>query len=220
MTKTKQFTYAYARKVHTVDAVVFGLIDWKAHLLLIRRSKDPFKGCWALPGGYVEYNETLEEAVARELQEETHVKNLRFTQVHTFSALSRDPREPTISTAFYALVRPERLEVQGDDDAEAAEWFPLADLPPLAFDHAEIVAKSRKKMWDDIEKPPFLSEVLPPTFTMAELCQAYETMFDAVRLDRSNFRRNFLKKGVLQEVKTLKRVSHRPPKVYRFKKLV
>ena len=126
------------RPAITVDAIVFREMDSLAHVLLIRRKHDPFAGQWAIPGGFMEMDETLGTAAARELLEETGLRATSLKQVHAFSAVDRDPRERTISVAFLVTVDPGEAPVAADD-AKQVGWFPLDELPPLAFDHAQII---------------------------------------------------------------------------------
>lgn len=135
----RQYTYDYPRPMVTVDAVVFAMRDGALEVLLIERKNPPFQGTWALPGGFVEMDETLEEAVARELEEETGVRGVHLEQFHTFGDPGRDPRGRSISTAYWALVDSAACEVRADDDAADVRWFPAAALPELAFDHRVIV---------------------------------------------------------------------------------
>lgn len=136
------FTYTYPRPALTVDAIVVAENRNKREILLIRRGKVPFEGAWALPGGFVDMDETLEAACLRELEEETGLKLPALEQFRVFDAPGRDPRQRTISVVFYAFL-PEVVGVCGNDDAAEACWFPLFHLPPLAFDHREIVERFR-----------------------------------------------------------------------------
>ena len=138
------FTYEYPRAALTVDALVFSM-DIK-HILLVQRSMPPFKDQWALPGGFVGMDETLEEAVSRELEEETGLRRVELNQFHAFSAIDRDPRHRTISVVFYALIDHTLTQVHGGDDASDARWFNMNDLPVLAFDHDEIIALAAKEL--------------------------------------------------------------------------
>ncbi len=122
----------------TVDAAVFRQRDGKTEILLIRRDRPPFEGHWALPGGFVDMDETLEEAVARELEEETNLKGIKLKQLHAFSALGRDPRGRTISVVFWGILKDGQKATAGDD-AREANWFDINNLPDLAFDHREVV---------------------------------------------------------------------------------
>ena len=135
------YTYKYPRPALTVDAMVFRKNAEGWQILLIKRKNEPFKDKWALPGGFVDMDETLEEAVSRELQEETGLDNIPLKQYRAFSDPDRDPRGRTVSVAFYAFVEGEN-EVKGDDDATEAQWHNLNQLPKLAFDHQQIIRKA------------------------------------------------------------------------------
>jgi len=133
------FSYEYPRPAVTVDAAVFRKTEDQWLILLIRRGKEPFKGMWALPGGFIEMDETLESAIARELEEETGLKGLELRQLHTFSEVHRDPRHRTISTVFTGIVLPGQGEASAGDDASEVQWFQLSNLPELAFDHQAVI---------------------------------------------------------------------------------
>lgn len=142
-----EYKYPYPRPALTVDAIVVAESGNERKILLIRRGKAPYEGSWALPGGFVDMEETLEAACLRELEEETGLKLPAMEQFRVFDAPGRDPRHRTISVVFYALV-PEVFAVCGSDDAAEARWFPLTNLPPLAFDHLEIVESFRAVIGD------------------------------------------------------------------------
>ena len=131
-------TYKYPRPSLTVDAVAFRRKKESFELLLIQRKHEPFEGRWALPGGFVDIDETLEEAVTRELKEETNLTGVELNQLHAFSALGRDPRGHTISVVFWGVLNTDQ-EIVAGDDAENAKWFNLDQLPELAFDHHEVI---------------------------------------------------------------------------------
>ncbi len=128
----------------TVDAIIFKIIDDCREILLIQRGREPFKGKWALPGGFVEADEDLPEAAARELLEETGIRVGAMDQLGAFGKPGRDPRHRTVSVAFVAFA-PAGAEPVAGDDADHVQWFDLAHLPELAFDHAEIIASAQKK---------------------------------------------------------------------------
>lgn len=143
---SETYTYRYPRAALTVDCVVFGRSRSGTSLLLIQRKSEPFQGRWALPGGFVELDETLEQGARRELEEETGVKIARLEQLRAFDAIDRDPRERVISIAHYASVEQSEHAPRAADDASAVAWFPLDALPPLAFDHAQIVAAALEQV--------------------------------------------------------------------------
>ncbi len=144
------YTYSYPRPAVTVDAVVFRNGRPEPEVLLIRRGRMPFEGMWAVPGGFLDMDETPEQAVLRELNEETGLEGVALHQYHTFGALNRDPRHRTISIAYTGMLYDDK-PVKGGDDASEAEWHPINVLPPLAFDHGEVVAAAmefgRERGW-------------------------------------------------------------------------
>ena len=130
------YTYKYPRPALTADCVV--IAQATREVLLIQRGIEPFKGCWAFPGGFMNMDETTEQCAVRELEEETGLRVSSLRQVGTYSKVDRDPRGRTITVAYLALIDAP-VSVKGQDDAAQAQWFPLSALPPLAFDHAEIM---------------------------------------------------------------------------------
>jgi 8-oxo-dGTP diphosphatase len=141
------YTYNYPRSALTVDAIVYVKMGGSASVLLIERGHEPFKNKWALPGGFIEMDETLETACKRELLEETGLIVDKMTQFKTYDAINRDPRHRTISVIYFAELN-EKQPVKGGDDASKAEWFPATDLPELAFDHRQIL----NEFFDKIKK--------------------------------------------------------------------
>lgn len=208
------YTYEYPRPALTVDCVVFGAAEDGLKLLLIERAMEPFKGRYALPGGFVNMDETTEEAARRELEEETGLKASFLEQLYTFSRVDRDPRERVVSVAYFALVRPSA--VIGGDDAASASWFDATELPPLAFDHDEIVSVALARLRAKVRYQPIGFELLPSKFTLGQLQRLYENILDRA-LDRRNFRKAILRMGILDELDEVEEgVSHRPPRLYRF----
>ena len=133
------YTYKYPRAALTVDAIVFVKSGKETSVLLIERGREPFKNRWALPGGFIEMDETLEQACIRELEEETGLQIEKMQQFGAYDAINRDPRHRTISVVYSVELKKQK-PVEGSDDAAQAKWFSLEDLPELAFDHAEILA--------------------------------------------------------------------------------
>ncbi|MCF8267796.1 MAG: NUDIX hydrolase [Ignavibacteriales bacterium] len=133
------YTYDYPRPAVTIDACVFRRNKGVLEVLLIQRKHYPFEGMWALPGGFLDMEETLEEGVHRELEEETNLSGIKLKQLHAFSTPGRDPRGRTVTITFYGEVAFERSAVKGGDDASDAQWFSVGTLPRLAFDHNEMI---------------------------------------------------------------------------------
>jgi 8-oxo-dGTP diphosphatase len=210
------FTYQYARAALTVDCVVFGLDEGDLKIMLIQRDLPPFRGCWALPGGFVRIDETLEEAARRELREETGLERVYLEQLHAFSQLDRDPRERVVTVVFAALVRLADHRVQAATDARDAAWFSVNDLPRLAFDHHAIVDAAVKELRRKTRREPIGFELLPPRFTLTQLQKLYETILER-RLDKRNFRKKVLASGILIELDEVEKdVAHRAARLYRF----
>ena len=209
-------TYEYPRAALTVDAVVFGLDGGELRVLLIQRGLNPFKGQWALPGGFVQEGETLDEAVARELEEEAGLRNVYLEQLYTFGAVQRDPRERVVSVAYYALVNPGGHSVRAATDAADARWFPAATPPPLSFDHADILAMALTRLRGKLRYQPVGFELLPEKFTLTQLQQLYESVL-GTPLDKRNFRKKVLGFDLLIPLpETLREGRHRPAQLFRF----
>lgn len=139
------YTYAYPRPAVTVDIIVYRFNNQQKELLLIERLNEPFKNQWALPGGFVDIDEEIETAAYRELQEETSIKKIQLKQFRTFGKIGRDPRGRTISIIYYGELKDFNQLVKAGDDAKNLDWFPITNLPKLAFDHSEIIDKFIKR---------------------------------------------------------------------------
>ncbi len=182
----------------TVDAVVFGYQDQKLQLLLIKRKIAPFKGQWALPGGFVMPDETLEAAIERELKEETGAQINYLEQLYTFGSPDRDPRERIVTVAYFALVNPHQFSLSATTDADEARWFSVQQLPALAFDHHNIVDYALMRLRGKLSYEPIGLNLLPEVFLLSDLQKLYETVLDR-KVERSNFRKKFLSFDILQE---------------------
>lgn len=205
----------------TVDAVVFGYSKTEGvSVLLIRRKYPPYKGLWALPGGFVLMNETLEQAVQRELSEETGVKVGYMEQLYTFGDPSRDPRQRIISIAYFALVKTSLYqELKASTDAEDVEWFNIKGLPKLAFDHKEIVNLAIERIRSKIRYQPIGFELLDKKFPFSDLEKLYTSLLDR-EIDRRNFAKKMLALNMLDETHEVVKGEGkgRPSKVYQFNK--
>jgi 8-oxo-dGTP diphosphatase len=207
------YTYEYPRPAVTADCIVITK-EAEPKVLLIERGGEPFKGCWALPGGFMNMDETTEQCAFRELEEETGLKNTAVEQFYTFSDVNRDPRERVITVAHYALVR--LSEVKGGDDAASARWFAMDEVPSLAFDHDRILRMAVNRLKERICFEPIGFELLPEVFTMTELQNLYEAILE-VKFDRRNFYNKMLKLGILSEAEPRPaNASRRTPTKYRF----
>jgi 8-oxo-dGTP diphosphatase len=209
-------TYQYPRAALTVDCVVFGFDEGELEVLLIQRALEPFKGKWALPGGFVKVDETLDEAARRELAEETGLKHVFLEQLYTYGTVDRDPRERVVSVAYYALVKLAGHQAKAATDAANAEWFPVSKLPKLAFDHAGMVAAARARLQGKVRYQPIGFELLPPKFTLSALQHLYEAIL-GTDLDKRNFRKKVLGFGLLVALNETQMAGrHRPAQLFRF----
>ena len=212
-----KYCYRYPHPAVTPDRVVFGFDGRSLHILLIQRGGEPFKGFWALPGGFVMMDETVEECAARELSEETGVSDIFLEQFHVFSEVNRDPRERVISVAFLALVKKSDYRVIAGDDASGAEWYRLEDLPELAFDHEEVIDMACDALQNKLKLEPLAFKLLDDRFSMSELQNLYEAI-NGISYDRRNFARKMLSTGFLEDMgPSLEMCSCRPPQMFRFK---
>ena len=196
MMEEKQYCYKYPHPAVTTDCVVFGFDGRQLNILLIERGCEPYKGYWAFPGGFMNIDETAEQGAIRELREETSLELMYLKQFGTFSAVHRDPRERVVTIAYYALAR--KSDVKGGDDAAKAQWFPINDVPQLAFDHDYILRKATEQLKKDIHFEPIGFGLLDEQFTMPELQRLYESIL-GVHFDRRNFYKKMLQTGILEE---------------------
>jgi len=203
-----------------VDAIVFGYADNKLNVLLIKQKFGELINQWALVGGFVKDNETLNDAVNRELQEETGIKVNYLEQLFTFGdKVDRDPRFRVISVAYFALVNSTKLILQADSDAEDAKWFSINELPNLAFDHKEILHTAQNRLQSKLTYQPIGFDLLPKEFLFSELENLYCTILEK-EIDRRNFRKKILSFGIVEETEKFgNKIKGRPAKLYRFNKL-
>ncbi len=211
------FSYEYPRAALAVDCVVFGLDERDLKVLLIQRKLPPFQHAWALPGGFVRLEETIDEAAQRELREEAGVTDVYLEQLYTFGApLDRDPRERVVSVAYYALAKLADHRIRAATDAMGVGWFGLDDLPKLAFDHAHIVAVAHERLRGKVRYAPIGFELLPARFSLTQLQRLYEIILGTA-LDKRNFRKKILAMDLLVETDEVEQgVRHRAARLYRF----
>lgn len=208
---------AYERPSVTVDVVIFSLHNEDLRVLLIQRKYEPYQGAWAIPGGFVQMGESLEEAARRELMEETAVSNVYLEQLYTFGKPNRDPRTRVITIAYIALVPHDAIQPQAGDDAAEAAWFSMNKLPNLAFDHQEIIDYALTRLRYKLEYTTVGFELLPDQFTLSELQQAYELILGET-LDKRNFRSKITSAEILEESGKMKQEGKgRPAKLYQYR---
>jgi 8-oxo-dGTP diphosphatase len=209
------YCYQYQHPAVTVDIVIFTIRDEQLKLLLIRRAGEPYRGKWALPGGFVGMDEDLEQAARRELEEEAGVSGVYLEQLYTFGKLGRDPRERVITITYYALIPSERIQLRAATDAEAVGWFGMDELPQLAFDHDEIFAMARQRLEAKLDYSTIAFQFLGEEFTLSELQSVYE-IIQREPLDKRNFRKWVLALEQIEETGGERREgAHRPAKLYR-----
>jgi 8-oxo-dGTP diphosphatase len=211
------FTYEYPRAALAVDCVVFGLDETDLKVLLIQRRLQPFQHAWALPGGFVRVEETVDDAARRELAEEAGVTDVYLEQLYTFGTpLDRDPRERVVTVAYYALAKLSDHRIRAATDAMGVGWFALDDLPKLAFDHSEIVTVAHERLRGKVRYAPVGFELLPPRFSLTQLQRLYEIIL-GTDLDKRNFRKKILSMDLLVETEEYEQgVRHRAARLYRF----
>ena len=195
------YTYQYPHPAVTTDSVIFGFDGTSINILLIERGLDPYKGAWALPGGFLNMDETVEDCARRELQEETNIKDVYLEQFHAFSAVDRDPRERVLTIAFFALISKDKFEVIAGDDAHKAQWYEWNNLPSLAFDHAEIIRMARATLQEQLRISPIAFKLLDKEFKMDELQRIYELIHER-KYDRRNFMRKMEASGFLKKIES------------------
>ncbi|MCL4640912.1 MAG: NUDIX hydrolase, partial [Olivibacter sp.] len=183
------------RLLVAVDCIIFGFDGESLKLLLIQRGFEPEKNKWSLMGGFVEPNETPEEAAARVLKQLTGLENVYMEQMEVFGEPNRDPIERTISIAYYALIDIRKYKDQLSKEYRA-EWMPLKEIPKLIFDHNSMVEHAKKKLRYKAALHPILFELLPEKFTIPQILTLYEGVYDIV-LDKRNFNRKLLSTGLL-----------------------
>ncbi len=209
------YCYQYPHPAVTTDTVVFTIRDQQLQLLLIRRGLPPYEGMWALPGGFLDIDENIDHCAQRELQEETGLSGIYLEQLYTFGAPERDPRERVISVTYYAIVPADRLRPRAGSDAVEAAWYPLNNLPELAFDHDKIIEMAHQRLISKTYYSTIAFQFLTERFTLSELQSVYEIL-RGEKLDKRNFRKSILALGQIEETNELRRHgTHRPARIYR-----
>lgn len=212
-----QYASPYVAPTLTVDAVMFQIIDARLHVCLIQRANDPFKGSWALPGGYVPQGETTVEALERIVAHKAGLNintDLSYIeQLYTFDTVARDPRGHAVSVTYLGCGR----ELHSNNAQNIVNFFPVDALPSMAYDHENIIAYARKRLIAKLTYTNAVYAFLPQYFTLSELQSAYEAVF-GYELDKRNFRKKFIGLNLIEETDQFKREgAHRPARLHQFK---
>src|SRR5579871_5687595 len=198
-----------------VDVVIFTIASAELRVLLVKRGVPPFEGTFAMPGGFVHPNESLEEAAFRELREETGVSDVYLEQLYSFGNPDRDPRGRVISVAYFALIASDHSRVSAGSDAAEARWWPVSKLPVLAFDHQEILRYALERLRNKLEYTTVGFQLLPARFSLTELQEVYEAILGR-KLDKRNFRRKIDLLKILRPTKEYRHGGRRPARLYEF----
>lgn len=212
----KYYTYKYPHPAVTVDCVVFGVVSSCLEILLIQRNNEPFKYQWALPGGFVNIDEDLEDAARREIFEEIGLQPPFLEQIGAFGRPDRDPRERVISVAYYTMVKTDKLNLTAGSDALDYQWFYIRNLPPLAFDHSEIIQRAIDLLAKKVRHEPFGLELLPSKFKLSLLQNIYQDVLNKP-LDKRNFRKKLMELKLVIPLNEFDKTSkNRPARLYEF----
>lgn len=211
--------YVYKAPTLTVDGVIFQLVDNQLQVLLIKRKTAPFKGSWALPGGYNPKGETTEQAFERVIKRKTGLSASQFglvEQLYTFDTVARDPRGHAVSVTYMALCK--NQQPGESSTAESPTFFPVDSLSGLAYDHTDIIKYAHQRLSAKITYTNAVYALLPKLFTLSQLQSAYEAIFDR-ELDKRNFRKKFLNLELISPTSQYsKKGAHRPARLYKFNK--
>ena len=200
----------------TVDVVIFTLREGSLQVLLVRRRRPPWEGMWAIPGGMIGCEEALEAAALRTLEEETGLGDVFLEQLYTFGDPGRDARGRVITVSYFAVVPGSDVVPSAAENGERVQWWPVDELPPLAFDHGEILRYALTRLRYKLEYTAVGFELLPEVFTLSELQSAYEIVLGE-ELDKRNFRRKIQSAGVIEPSGSFRAGEGRPAQLYRYR---
>jgi 8-oxo-dGTP diphosphatase len=199
-----------------VDVLIFTIAEDRLKIALIRRGIPPFRGQWAIPGGFVLQSESLEEAALREVREEAGIEDVFLEQLHTFGDPFRDPRRRVITVAYFALVSRDTIRLRASTDAADVSWYPVDEIPSLAFDHNRILQTGIERLRSRLGDSAIAAALLPATFRLTELQHVYEAILGQA-LDKRNFRKKILTMGLVEMTDELDAAgAHRPARLFRF----
>ena len=206
----------YVKPSVTVDTVIFRVVGSDLKVLLVKRNSAPFKDKWAIPGGFVGIDKSLDDAAKFKLEEKTGVTNVYLEQLYTFGKPDRDPRGRVITVAYFALLNSESTASIDKIKHDDAQWFSVQKLPSLAFDHKEILTYAFKRLRWKFEYTTVAFSMLPKKFTMTQVQDIYEIVFET-KFDKRNFRKKIISLDILEEEEVMRNVSFRPPQLYSLK---
>jgi 8-oxo-dGTP diphosphatase len=209
--------YDYPRPTLTVDIVTFSVRNGRLNVLIIKRSKDPYAGTWALPGGFMNIEESLDAAATRVLEEETGLQEVYLEQLYTYGDPFRCPKDRVVTVAYFALIPSNApIRYEGGKDISHVRWFPIDNLPQLAFDHQDILNYALRRLRYKLEYTAVGFELLPEVFTLTELQSTYEIILGE-SLDKRNFRRRILGANVIEPTPHKRTGEGRPAQLYRYR---
>lgn len=215
----KKLSYDISRfkfAVVATDVVILTIIEQQIHVLLIQLMTEPYQGMWAVPGGMVKPDETVDQAALRHLKEKAGVSDVFLEQLYTFSEIDRDPRGRVISTAYFALVPHQAAQPQTTDRYAAIEWWPVQSLPELAYDHQLIIKTAIERLQSKIAYTNIAYSLLPRLFTLTELQEVYQIVLGQ-ELDKRNFRKKILSLGIIKKTdQQRKGEPNRPAQLFTF----
>ena len=204
----------------SIDCVIFGFKEAELSVLLVKHGVGPSKGEWALPGDFVKYNESLDDAAYRILTTQTAVENIYLEQFHVFGEVNRFPDKRVVTVGYYALVNIQKFHLHAGPTVSGVVWFNIHNIPKMSFDHNAIVSKCIAHLQHKVRHEPIGFNLLPNKFTLLQLQELYEAILEQ-KLDKPNFRRKLIKMNMLVPCEeTQKNVSHRAAQLYRFDKKV
>ncbi len=202
----------------TIDVAILTVKDDDLKILLVKKNSEPFRNMWALPGGFIKMNESLEESAKRSLFEETGVRDVYLEQLYSLGDPKRDPRGRIITVAYFALINSDKIKLQAATGVSGVQWCSVKHLPKLAFDHEKIVSYALQRLRWKLEYTNVAYSLVPERFTLTELQNVYEVILGKV-LDKRNFRKKILSLNIIKDTKEVNHdVSHRPAKLYTFRK--
>lgn len=215
--KKKSFSEAVIDTL-SIDCLIFGFKKNELDILLVQHGEGISKGKWALPGGWIKYNEGIDESATRILKDLTGVSNIYLEQLRAFGETERYPDKRVITLAYYALIKPEDYRLHAGFTASDAKWFKLSDVPSLPYDHGRILKSGLEYLRHKVQHEPIGFNLLPKKFTLLQLQELYEAILQK-KLDKPNFRRKLIKMNLLEACKEKQTdVSHRAATLYRFDK--